>query len=95
MDHHFSIQKKKGCKHLHHINHQYILMYTDSIENWLSSFEEIFSFDKEILDSKYEDFNLNEGVNVSSESDGDQTILTKSNVCFIYEISVFIILIFF
>lgn len=70
-------------------------MYTDSIENWLSSFEEIFSFDKEILDSKYEDFNLNEGVNVSSESDGDQTILTKSNVCFIYEISVFIILIFF
>jgi len=54
-------------------------MYSYSIENWLASFEEILSFDKEIVDSKYESFILNESTNANSEANVEQDTPSKTN----------------
>lgn len=52
-------------------------MFSESTEYWISSFEEILTLDKEILDIKHEEFTLNENSNIINESDEDKNISAK------------------
>jgi len=54
-------------------------MYTDSIENWIASFEELLSFGDRIVDAKCEEFSLNTHTDANKDDLEKETTTSWSN----------------